>query len=89
NPDVGCVETHRSFLSVRYDFLLTHSKIKPLANVHLHEYVTAHTGVFDMPKNATITLRIEEELKADSEQTFRRPGLTTTEAIKIPARRMP
>ena len=36
-----------------------------------------------MPKNATITLRIEGELKADSEQIFRRLGLTTTEAIKI------
>ena len=36
-----------------------------------------------MPKNATITLRIERELKADSEQIFRRLGLTTTEAIKI------
>jgi addiction module RelB/DinJ family antitoxin len=36
-----------------------------------------------MPKNATITLRIEGELKAESEQIFRRLGLTTTEAIKI------
>jgi DNA-damage-inducible protein J len=36
-----------------------------------------------MPKNATITLRIERELKADSEQILRRLGLTTTEAIKI------
>jgi DNA-damage-inducible protein J len=36
-----------------------------------------------MPKNATITLRIEGELKADLEQIFRRLGLTTTEAIKI------
>ena len=36
-----------------------------------------------MPKNATITLRIEGELKADAEQIFRRLGLTTTEAIKI------
>lgn len=36
-----------------------------------------------MPKNATITLRIEMELKADSEKILRRLGLTTTEAIKI------
>ena len=36
-----------------------------------------------MPKNATITLRIEGELKADAEQIFRRLGLSTTEAIKI------
>ena len=36
-----------------------------------------------MPKNATITLRIEGELKADSEKIFRRLGLTTTEAINI------
>jgi addiction module RelB/DinJ family antitoxin len=36
-----------------------------------------------MPENATITLRIEGELKADSERIFRQPGLTTTEAIKI------
>jgi addiction module RelB/DinJ family antitoxin len=36
-----------------------------------------------MPKNATITLRIAGDLKADSEQIFRRLGLTTTEAIKI------
>ena len=36
-----------------------------------------------MPKNVTITLRIEGELKADSELIFRRLGLTTTEAIKI------
>jgi DNA-damage-inducible protein J len=36
-----------------------------------------------MAKNATITLRIAGDLKADSEQIFRRLGLTTTEAIKI------
>jgi len=36
-----------------------------------------------MPKNATITLRIEGELKADAEQIFRKLGLSTTEAIKI------
>jgi len=36
-----------------------------------------------MPKKATITLRIEGELKADAEQIFRRLGLSTTEAIKI------
>jgi addiction module RelB/DinJ family antitoxin len=36
-----------------------------------------------MPKNATITLRIEGELKADAEQIFKRLGLSTTEAIKI------
>ncbi|MEI7672716.1 MAG: type II toxin-antitoxin system RelB/DinJ family antitoxin [Deltaproteobacteria bacterium] len=36
-----------------------------------------------MPKSATITLRIAGDLKADSEQIFRRLGLTTTEAIKI------
>ena len=57
--------------------------IKLLANVPLHEYVTAHTGVAAMPKSSTITLRVERELKADSEQIFRRLGLTTTEAIKI------
>jgi addiction module RelB/DinJ family antitoxin len=42
-----------------------------------------HKGGAAMPKNATITLRIEGKLKADSEQIFRRLGLTTTEAIKI------
>jgi addiction module RelB/DinJ family antitoxin len=42
-----------------------------------------HKGGAAMAKNATITLRIEGELKADSEQIFRRLGLTTTEAIKI------
>lgn len=36
-----------------------------------------------MPKNATITLRIEGELKSDAEQIFRKLGLSTTEAIKI------
>lgn len=36
-----------------------------------------------MPKNATITLRIEGDLKADAEQIFRQLGLSTTEAIKI------
>ena len=57
--------------------------IKLLANVPLQEYVTAHTGVAAMPKSSTITLRVERDLKADSEQIFRRLGLTTTEAIKI------
>lgn len=36
-----------------------------------------------MTKNATITLRIDGELKTDAEQIFRRLGLSTTEAIKI------
>lgn len=36
-----------------------------------------------MPKNATINLRIDDELKADTEAIFRQLGLTTTEAIKI------
>jgi len=36
-----------------------------------------------MAKNATITLRIEGDLKADAEQIFKQLGLSTTEAIKI------
>jgi addiction module RelB/DinJ family antitoxin len=45
--------------------------------------IAVHNGGAAMPKNATITLRIEGELKADAEQIFRRLGLSTTEAIKI------
>ena len=45
--------------------------------------IAVYKGGTTMPKNATITLRIEGELKADAEQIFRRLGLTTTEAIKI------
>ncbi len=36
-----------------------------------------------MAKNATINMRIDEELKAEAERIFRKLGLTTTEAIKI------
>lgn len=36
-----------------------------------------------MSKNATITLRIERDLKAEAEKIFRQLGLSTTEAIKI------
>lgn len=45
--------------------------------------IAVRKGGSAMPKNATITLRIEGELKADAEQIFRRLGLSTTEAIKI------
>lgn len=36
-----------------------------------------------MPKNATICLRIDSQLKQDSEAVLRRLGLSTSEAIKI------
>ena len=36
-----------------------------------------------MPRNATITMRIEGGLKSEVENIFRQLGLTTTEAINI------
>jgi len=36
-----------------------------------------------MPKNATICLRIDGQLKSESEAVLRQLGLTTSEAIKI------
>jgi addiction module RelB/DinJ family antitoxin len=45
--------------------------------------IAVRKGGAAMPKNATITLRIEGELKADAEQIFKKLGLSTTEAIKI------
>jgi addiction module RelB/DinJ family antitoxin len=36
-----------------------------------------------MPKSATICLRIDENLKRDSEAMLRQLGMTTSEAIKI------
>lgn len=36
-----------------------------------------------MPKNATICLRIDSQLKSESEAVLRQLGLTTSEAIKI------
>lgn len=36
-----------------------------------------------MPKNATISIRIDDQLKSDVETIFHQLGLTTSEAIKI------
>lgn len=36
-----------------------------------------------MPKNATISMRIDDQLKSDVETIFHTLGLTTSEAIKI------
>ena len=36
-----------------------------------------------MPRNATITMRIEGSLKSEVENIFRQLGLTTTDAINI------
>jgi addiction module RelB/DinJ family antitoxin len=36
-----------------------------------------------MPKNATISMRIDDQLKSDVETIFHQLGLTTSEAIKI------
>lgn len=36
-----------------------------------------------MAKNATISMRIDEQLKSEAETIFRQLGLTTSEAIKI------
>lgn len=36
-----------------------------------------------MPKNATISIRIDDQLKSDTEAIFHQLGLTTSEAIKI------
>ncbi|MBT1074652.1 type II toxin-antitoxin system RelB/DinJ family antitoxin [Geobacter grbiciae] len=36
-----------------------------------------------MPKNSTICLRIDSQLKQESEAVLRRLGLSTSEAIKI------
>ena len=36
-----------------------------------------------MPKNATISMRIDDQLKSDVESIFQQLGLTTSEAIKI------
>jgi len=36
-----------------------------------------------MAKSATISMRIDEDLKTDAETIFRQLGLSTTEAIKI------
>jgi addiction module RelB/DinJ family antitoxin len=36
-----------------------------------------------MAKSATISMRIDEQLKADAEIIFQQLGMTTTEAIKI------
>jgi len=36
-----------------------------------------------MAKSATISMRIDEQLKAEAEAIFQQLGMTTTEAIKI------
>jgi DNA-damage-inducible protein J len=36
-----------------------------------------------MAKNATISMRIDDQLKSDAETIFHQLGLTTSEAIKI------
>jgi len=36
-----------------------------------------------MAKNATISMRIDDQLKSDVETIFHQLGLTTSEAIKI------
>lgn len=36
-----------------------------------------------MPKSATISLRIDEDIKRDAEAILKRLGISTTEAIKI------
>ena len=36
-----------------------------------------------MAKNATISMRIDDQLKSDAEAIFHQLGLTTSEAIKI------
>jgi len=53
------------------------------ARKYLHKHVIFQQEVLHMLKTATISARIDPELKRNTEQVFKEPGLTTTQAITL------